>query len=783
MKPLFERFYLMKYAEMKTAEGVDKITLRGTRIQAHLTAFHQLTTVEQTYVNCEDRAVEAVYTFPLPENAAIYGFEIHTAEKCLRGEIEGRDEALHRYQDAMMAGDGAYLLEQHRPDVFSAWVGNLKPNQAVTVRLKYVVPLTIHEREIRVYFPTTIAPRFAGQSQLASIDGMIDAEILNPPHPLYVPYGVSLDVNVDLGRPPVSITSPSHPIECQNAGDQIPRVRFVRESMDMDRDIVLEIKLDRELEPRAVSSAEKDGETFVSLTFIPEFEGELEQELAPRETIFVLDCSGSMQGDSIEQAKAALALCLRSLCDGDSFNICRFGSTFEWMSPDAVPYNAKTLAKALRYAQNTEASLGGTELLETLKSLMDMPVRTGRIRDVVLLTDGQVSDEPAVIALAQAHSDTQRFFTFGIGSAASHHLIQGLARATSGAAESIFPGERIEDKVLRTFSRMASPMVTDVGLAWEGSKVELAAPVRTCFFEGDPLTIFGCCSGKLPSAAALSCKMRGQLYEWKVVIPPAVETGDQLPLAQLWARERIDNLRVRFGQHDLLANRLHGHSNAEHDIISLAIRYGVLTPETTFVAIEERQGESKVTEKASLKRIPLMLANGWHGMESADLMDVLPRYCHNPNSSTRFRKFSKVVDRMLSLKINRGPVDQESPSPLDNALAAMLELLNHQGADGSFDLTDATIISLSSHIPQLPKWRSDLPTVLREVRGDGEMASERIILDTIAAIVVCREVFAEQHDLWKRAERKAKQFLAAHLNDPESLLRVAVASAGPLGAS
>src|SRR6476660_7079002 len=181
---------------LRTANESDRVALRGVRLRARVAGMSLKATLEQTFVNLEDRAIEAVYTFPLPEGAAVCGFEVVFFDRVFTGVVDESDRAIERYDDAIAEGHGAYLLEQHRPDVFTVRVGNLKPRQAVTIRLTYVTDLEIVDRQLRLSFPTTIAPRYPTTSGTDPSDAAIDGDALNPPHVLSVPYGLSMDVEI-----------------------------------------------------------------------------------------------------------------------------------------------------------------------------------------------------------------------------------------------------------------------------------------------------------------------------------------------------------------------------------------------------------------------------------------------------------------------------------------------------------------------------------------------------------------------------------------------------------
>jgi Ca-activated chloride channel family protein len=303
---------------------------------------------------------------------------------------------------------------------------------------------------------------------------------------------------VNLAQKIRAITSPTHslapmPAHWFERGNEEQIRISLAGTVAADRDIVLQIEMEKEHAPSVECVNSTNNEKFVAVSFVPEFDIDELGDLAPTETIFLLDCSGSMQGESIQQATFALELCLRSLNAGDRFNIVRFGSTFQSLGSEPLIYSDSSLEQAARYLR-MQADLGGTEILAPLQQILSIKPQPGTIRNIIILTDGQVSNEAAVLDLARKHRAYNRIFSFGIGSACSAYLVKGLARATGGAAEFISGKERIEDKVLRTFSRIASPMLTDLHIDWGGAEVQTLAELPPVF-DGELMTIFGKIAG------------------------------------------------------------------------------------------------------------------------------------------------------------------------------------------------------------------------------------------------------------------------------------------------
>lgn len=741
----------MPAIELMTENADDRIALRGVRVKARIAALSVHATIEQTFVNLEDRAIEAVYTFPLPEGAAVCGFEVITGDRVLTGRIEETDEAIKQYDDAIESGHGAFALEADRPDIFTVRVGNLKPRQAATIRISYVAALDRVDRSIRVAFPTTVAPRYSTMSGMNPIDAEIEADAVNPPHVWQVPYGVSMEVEVELQQKVRSITSPTHALAVDQTASPGASILTLN-STAMDRDIVLAIELEKEHSPSAELVKDDKGQQFIAVTFVPEFEVEALAEPAASETVFVLDCSGSMQGESISQATLALELCLRALGPGDFFNICRFGSTFEMLSSEPLRYSGETLARAIAYVQR-EADLGGTELLAPLQAVFATQPRTA-MRNIVLLTDGQVSNEAAVLELARTNRRNHRIFSFGIGTACSAYLVKGLARATGGAAEFITGSERIDEKVLRTFSRIASPMLTNVHIDWDGAEVMTLAELPPVF-DGELMTVFGKVAGeRVPSRIALRGELSSQEISWTIHVPAAREDSGKL-ISLLWARRMIQSIEE---VNSITRSAARSNETRERRLlIEISQEYGLLSALTTFVAIEHRTVEERNEGKPELRRVPVQLANRWGDIGGSQMLAACAPMMAMPSAPQQ-----GLMSRVGSLFKGRGSsrksmyvpsadsqlFDDSSSVPPPNPLLALLRL---QQAEGYFlpdPMMDELLAAAGLHWDE--EW----------VKGEKDPRVQA----TAKVLRILRSHFALHESTWLRAAVKAQRWLAKALN-------------------
>ncbi|MBI2298043.1 MAG: VWA domain-containing protein, partial [Armatimonadetes bacterium] len=552
------------------ATGGAAVPLLGVKVEAEIHAGAARVSLSQRYRNDEAAPLEAVYVFPLAARSAVNGFDVRVGDRLFAGEVKPRDEAFAAYDDALEAGFGAYLLDQERPNVFTASVGNLPPGAEVTVHLGYVSELDWEGDTIRFVLPTTISPRYVSEEELERRQvGQPEHERVTPP--------VALS----------SVASPSHPIAIAWSGTTAA-VELAQESAALDRDFVLLLTPRDAAQPAAVAEREPGGGVTAMVTILPDFDA----PRTPQEVVFVVDCSGSMDGDSIAEARRALQLCLRQLEEGDRFNLVRFGSEHTALWPAPAIYNRETFEQADRYAAGMYADLGGTEILRPLQEVLPAPAGD-RVRQVLLLTDGEVSRDDEVIALAREHADHARVFTFGIGMGSNEHLCRGVAEASRGAAEFIYPGERIEPKVLRQFGRLALPQAGGVKVAG-GTPVPDPVPP---LFHGERVTFFVRCPADVPAEVVVTADGGRR---WSVPLPAAVE-GELL--GTLCARREIEALErdtpARAGSQQAGRRR---ERNAAR-LRELALKYRLMSSETSFVVVEERPEGERVEQPAQLRRV------------------------------------------------------------------------------------------------------------------------------------------------------------------------------------
>ena len=739
--------------------GGSAVPLLGVSVEAELKGFAARVTLSQRYRNDGETPLEATYVFPLDETAAVCGFEALVDGRVIAGKVLEREKAFEAYDEAISAGHGAYLLDEERSDVFTASIGNLPPGKEVVVRLTTVAELRAEGDGLRFTLPTTVSPRYAPAEDRRGV-GRTPEETLNPPVAFRVPYGLSLRVKLDMPSAIRGIESPSHPVSIDLDGSR-GTVTLGTAETALDRDFVLVVRLAESARPAVLVERAPDGTHVAMLTFAPRFgEGRIvATDAAKGEIVFVVDRSGSMNGSSIEEARNALQLCLRSLPAGILFNIVGFGSTFQKLFPKSRHYDEKSLAEASAHVKALKADLGGTEILPALESILKQSVPEGALRQLFLLTDGQVSNTDEVLALVREHAATSRAFTFGIGAGASAHLVKGLARAGGGEAEMIAPGERIEAKVLRQLARALAPALGDLRVDWGEAKVKQAPHRVPPVFDGERVVVYGFLEGNVSGDVVL----RAKAPAGELAFPARLETAEAPEgtlLATLAARTLIRDLEEGASPLHNRRGSLQGRNTKDRvkeEIVRLGVTYGLVSRETSYVAIEERADPE--TGEMTLRKVPIALTRGWGGLEPGGdvMLSAAPpaMLMESSVSSLRLgsvclsrarpRDFGDATDKLRRISSAPAARAVEATRPLDRLVAL-------QKADGFWDL-DEEIATL-------------LGTTLREVEEalagtPGDPVLLRRAAATALALSWLERSAADAEDEWRLLARKASAWLDA----------------------
>lgn len=759
----------------------ESVPLTGVRIDVEARGVASAVTVAQRYVNREKVPVEAVYSFPLEEQAAVFGFEALVGDQRVMGEVMEKDKAFDEYDQAMAEGSGAYLLDQDRPNLFTASIGNLLPGQQAVVTVKYVTRLERLGDQVRLKVPTTVAPRYIPEQQLREMDPS-EFDHLNPPTvPGGVPYGLALKVSFHGASRVTSVECPSHPVRVSTKGKKAT-VELSGPDVQLDRDIVVTFTMKDAGETALYVARDDCGDSILMLDVLPPRDA----HRAPVEAVFLIDRSGSMDGSSIAQARAALLLALSSLHEGDRFNVVGFGSHVQSVFEGAVRYDDESLSVARRAVEAWDADLGGTEIMTPLRQILEAPAAE-LPRRMLVLTDGEVANEDACLALAELHPETA-IFTIGVGYGASDHLVRGLARAGNGQAEFVHPGERIESALMRQMARLTTAGLLDPHMDWGALEPDLVAPAQLPpLYPGTPLTVFarvpasrrvGAGDPQLSledSSGHAGVALTATGAEGAVRLSATASLADaaaDAAIPRLFAREAIRDLEE--GRAGAAARgsqqRDRREARVKDAIVALATRYTLMSSHTSFVGVEQREGESSADlPPAELRRIPVALLADWHGSarimgqalgqsmplrasracETVDFASMPDSWSCDFSGDSELGAFSEdgIGSRRNEILGCRPP-----SADTDDEIMPILMLVRHQRADGSWPLDDG-LFDLYS----VPDHRvSDVATALRGAVGASDDATA-----TALAVYILRRRFADLSQRWQPTAEKAEAWLAS----------------------
>jgi len=574
--------------------GEARIALESVDIQASLRGLMSEVVVTQTYRNLESSNIEAVYTFPLPLDAVLLDLTLELNGKILRGVVQPKAEAEERYEDAIEDGDSAILLQKIEPGLFTINVGNILPNEQAVVRFKYAQLHRWQGDSLRFHLPTTIAPRygdpFAG--------GLAAHQV--PEYALTVDHGFSLVIRIEGELAQANLDCPSHPAAVSTSNG-VREISLSGGSALMDRDFVLVVK---EPSDAAIEALwEQDNEAYVALaSFHPVFPDDIPE--SPRCVKLVVDCSGSMGGDSIAQAKVALHEILSLLKPNDHFNLITFGSGFNLLFPEPVSATESNIRMAALFVEQIDANMGGTEIGAALEAAYRSGTVEGLPSDLLLITDGEVWNHDQIVTAAQKSG--HRIFSVGVGSAVSEALVRRIAETTSGACELVSPRENMSERIVRHFNRIDQPSANSVHIEWPEVPVRQMPAEVVAVYAGDTLHVFGWFNG--PPVGRVNLVMAfedGRVVTQEVPFLKGLSDSEKRPVSL-----------PRVAAHALLQT-LDDDKAAE-----LAGRYQLVTEYTSCVLVFDREEDQKSEDIPALRKVPQVLAAGWGGMGSVECCDM-----------------------------------------------------------------------------------------------------------------------------------------------------------------
>jgi Ca-activated chloride channel family protein len=557
---------------LKSVQG-ERVALTNVTVSAVLQDLLAEVTMCQSYRNQEQVNIEAVYTFPLPLDAVLLDLRVEIGGRVLKGVVVEKKAAEERYEDAIAAGDAAVMLEQLEPGLYTMNVGNLLPNEEASIKFSYSILCRWVGERLRLFIPTTIATRF-GDSPHAPHQA--------PESSLAVENHFSLRMEIFGSLREAQFTCPSHQVSLTRLADKVV-VALQQEQAAMDRDFILNVKALKASRSFAICGSDGDGLAAVA-SFQPFFPGL--QQPRPLNLAIVIDCSGSMQGDSIEQARKALEGILEALQTSDHVSLIAFGNSTHVLWNRLMPCHPANREVARHFARQLDANMGGTEIGKALQTAYEVLGET-KPAEILLVTDGEVSSWKPVVQ--DAKTSGHRIFTVGVGNAVSEAFVRELARTTCGECELVAPREDMAERIIRHFERMRAPRAKRVVVHWPDGACDFAPSKLDAVFDGDTVISSARFSDtSISGPVALSIETEtGETTRLELPIPAA-------PLGM--AQEQISTV-ARFAA-SMRLKELDGNAG-----LSVALRYRLVSPWTNWLVIAARPEGSKAQNIPVLRKV------------------------------------------------------------------------------------------------------------------------------------------------------------------------------------
>ena len=588
--------------------------LKQTEVKAKIAGNISRVEVVQKFENPFPESLEAVYVFPLPDEAAVDDMEIKIGDRTIKADIKRRDQAVEIYQRARQEGRTAGLLEQERDNIFTQSLANVKPGEKIEVRIRYTESLKFVGGDYEFVFPTVVGPRYISRNTT-------DADRINPP--VLAPgtrsgQDIAVSVEIDAGVAIGDVRSTSHQITTDRSGN-IVRVQLANADTIPNKDLILRYRVAGEnTQATVLTQSDQRGGHFATY-LIPALNYKT-NEIVPKEVVFLMDTSGSQQGEPLVKSKELMRRFIQGLNPNDTFTIIDFANTAQALSTTPLANTAANRQSAINYIEKLQAN-GGSELLNGIQAVMNFPVtKAGMLRSIVLITDGYIGNDKEVLALVQRSlKPGNRLYSFGVGGSVNRFLLNRLAQVGRGTSQVIRQDEPSAEAAEKFFRQINSPVLTNIQISWEGmgEKPEIYPIAPPDLFTSQPLVLFGRkgdrASGQLRIRGTLA---GGKAYEQVLPVNFARSSGRQREstsvaasvtdfgnpaVAQLWGRSRIQDLM----------NQMFGGETKSlvESVTNTALTYRLLSEYTAFVAVSE---EVRVEPDGSRRRVqvPVELPQG-----------------------------------------------------------------------------------------------------------------------------------------------------------------------------
>lgn len=594
---------------------VTDLPLEHTSASISISGNVQQAVVRQVYSNPFSVPIEVTYVFPLPNNGAVDRMRVYIGDKLIEGHVYESETASDMYDEAVEEGRTAGLLVQERPNVFTQKLGNILPGDNITVEIRYVAPLDKFEDEYELVFPMVVAPKYIPGSPIDEgergwsdpTDQVPDADRINPsvyPEGMRSGYDIELEVSINAGIPIQDLNSVNHEIITEDNGNTM-HVSLAEEDAIPNRDFVLRYNVNTP--DREIGLLATNGETGGHFMLVLKPEVDLSSDNpAPKEYVFVVDCSGSMSGQPIAVAKESMRHFIRNMSTDDSFQIIKFSNQASSFSEAPIEATRRNINLGLAYVELMHGS-GGTEMLSGIRAALGYPEDPERDRFVIFLTDGEIGNEAAVLEEVRSIIGNRTIlWSVGIGSSPNRYLLDGLAEEGNGRSFYVGLQEDPGTVASRIHAQVNGSYISNISFDWGRLSVRDVFPEEMPFLlPGEPLFIVGRYAGGGSTTIGISGDIGEDTWNERIRVDFPFDEDENQAIATIWARQKIHQLdRYLLDAPD---------DESELDLVGriteTALAYQILSDYTSFVAISEEVRIDEYGNSISIE-IPVNMPEG-----------------------------------------------------------------------------------------------------------------------------------------------------------------------------
>jgi Ca-activated chloride channel homolog len=520
-----------------------------------------VTSIDQEFYNPNDARLEGIYMFPVPKGVHIDKFSMEIGGKMMDAELLSADKARRIYEDIVRTMRDPALLEYAGRDMFKVRIFPIEPHSRKPIKISYTELLRSDTGAVTYLYPLS-TEKFSAR-------------------PIK---DLSVKVEVKTAQPLASIYSPSHKVEIKRDGANRAVVGYEAKEEKPDTDFQLVFSTEaRDVGLTVITHKPESEDGYFLLLAAPTVAKE--SKPAPKDVVFVVDTSGSMAGAKLEQAKKALAFCVENLNAEDHFDIVRFSTEAEPLFGKLVDADADYRKRASDFVSDLKP-IGGTAIADALQAALKIRAeKSERPFVVIFLTDGLPTvgiRNPDEIVAAVKKAGNVRIFSFGIGSDVNTQLLDQIAEGTRAFSQYVLANEDLEVKVSNFYTRIKEPALTNLRLEFSGAvHTSKMYPVELPdLFKGDQLVLTGRYNGSGEVEAKLTGMASGreQTFTYKIKFDDRNSSNDYV--ARLWATRRVGFLLDEI--------RIHGETSELRDeATDLARRYGIVTPYTAYLIVED----------------------------------------------------------------------------------------------------------------------------------------------------------------------------------------------------